>query len=97
MGALAIGILALTLAGALASWIVAAVYGMRALGAANGANTSRWRRFAVLAWPFAVSRFKGAASEHAAIVNKAVVAFFVCVTLAMTTISLATNLNRIAK
>ena len=97
MGPLAIGILALTIAGAVASWVVAAVYALRTLAAIDGHNRGGLRWLAVVAWPFAVGRFKGAANVHAAIVNKAIVAFIVCLTLAVTTISLATNFNRIAK
>jgi hypothetical protein len=96
MGPLAMGIVALMLAGAIASWVTAAVYGLRAQAAA-GPDQGWLRRFAIIAWPFAVSRFKGEASENAAMVNKAIVAFFVCTMLAVTTISLATNFNRIAK
>ena len=33
---------------------------------------------AVVAWPFAVGRLQGAAAEHAAKVNKALVAFIAC-------------------
>jgi hypothetical protein len=97
MGPLAIGILALTIAGALASWIVAAVYGVRALAAIEGPGAGRLRLLAIVAWPFAVRRLEGVASEHAAVVNKAIVAFFVCLTLAVATISLSTNFNRISR
>lgn len=94
MGALAIALLALFIAGALTSWVVAAVHGLRALGAGERRHS---RRLAVIVWPFAASRLRDKAGKHAAVINKALVAFFVCVTLAATTISLATNFNRITK
>ncbi|MBX6424718.1 MAG: hypothetical protein IRZ09_02145 [Variibacter sp.] len=97
MGALATGLLVLTLAGAAVSWAVAAVYGLRILAAVEGPERALRRRLAVAAWPFAATRLQGAADREAAVVNKAIVAFFVCMTLAAITISLATNLNRIMK
>ena len=97
MGPFAITVLVLALAGALASWIVAAIYAVRTLAAIEGEQAGRLRWLAVAAWPFAVGRLKGEASEHARIVNKAIVAFLVCVTVAAATISLSTNFNRISR
>jgi hypothetical protein len=97
MGAFAITVLVLALAGALASWIVASVYSVRTLAAIDGEHAGRRRWLAVAAWPFAVGRLKGEASEHARIVNKAIVAFIVCLTVAVATISLSTNFNRISR
>ncbi|HET9903048.1 MAG TPA: hypothetical protein VFQ27_05025 [Xanthobacteraceae bacterium] len=95
MGTLAVGILVAMLVGAVASWIVAAVYAARALAVIEGPGRGGLRRLAIVAWPFATARFRGQASRDVAIVNKAIVAFFVFATLAVTTVSLATNLNRI--
>jgi hypothetical protein len=97
MGAFGIAVLALALAGAAASWVVAAVHYARALAATEDSQRNRLRWLAVAAWPFAVRRLQGSASAHAAVVNKAIVAFFVCLMVAATTISLSTNLNRIAQ
>ena len=97
MGPLAIGILSLALAGAIASWVVAAVYAVRALAAIEGPEASRLRLFAMVPWPFAAKRFEAEAGEYAAVVNKAIVAFIVCVIVPVATISLSTNLNRITK
>ena len=55
----------------------------------------RW--LAIFAWPFAVSRLKGAAAGHAAVVNKAIVVFIVCIIALVAAIAAATNLARIAK
>jgi hypothetical protein len=96
MGPLAMGILTLALAGAFISWGVAAVYGLRTLAAAHE-RPARLHWLSVVAWPFAVGRLKGDAGANAAVVNKAIVAFIVCITLAAATISLSTNFNRITK
>lgn len=96
MGPVAIIVVGLAIAGAVASWVVAAIYGVRALVALEGRQHSL-RRVALFAWPFAVRRMQGVSREHAAVVNKAVVAFFVCLMVAIATISLSTNFNRIAR
>lgn len=96
MGPIATTVFSLAIAGALASWVVGAIYFARAIAAMNDpSGPSRWA--AVVAWPFATKRMKGAAAENAAVVNKAIVAFLICLTLAVLTISLSTNYNRIAK
>jgi hypothetical protein len=97
MGTLAIGFLGLCIAGAFASWVIAAVYAVRALAALQGPESGRLRFFAMVAWPFAIKRFEGVSAEYAAVVNKAIVAFIVCVILAAATISLSTNFNRISR
>jgi hypothetical protein len=97
MGPVAIGILALALSGAAASWVVGAIYYVRCLSAIEGENKASLRWKALVAWPFTLGKLKGAAAEHAAVVNKAIVAFFVCLTVAVATISLSTNLNRISR
>jgi len=94
MGPIAIAVLALTLAAAVASWVVAAVYGVRALAAIEGPDQKPLRKLALFAWPFAARRMTGAASAYAAVVNKAIVVFIVCIMIAAATVSLATNYNR---
>ncbi|MCZ7656950.1 MAG: hypothetical protein M5U07_03425 [Xanthobacteraceae bacterium] len=81
-------------AGAAACWIFAAVAYGRTL-AAIGKGRTRW--LAVVAWPFAARRLGGVAAAHAARVNKAFVAFFVCLLVAIAATSVATNLHRIAR
>ncbi len=97
MGAVATTFFALAIAGALASWIVGAVAFARCLASMDGSGGGPSKWLAVAAWPFATRQLKGAAAEHAAVVNKAIVAFLVCLTVAVVTISLSTNYNRIAK
>jgi hypothetical protein len=84
----------LALMGAVASWIVGAVFFARTLAAIDDSGT-RW--LAVVAWPFATARIKGAAAEHAARVNKALVAFIACLMIAAAAWSAATNLHRLAR
>jgi hypothetical protein len=80
-------------AGAAASWIVAAVFYARTLGAIGDGHT-RW--LAVVSWPFTARKLEGVARENAAVVNKAFVVFFVCLLVAIASISVATNLHRVA-
>jgi hypothetical protein len=84
----------IALAGAVASWIAGAVFYARTLAAIDD---SRGRWLAVVAWPFATSRLKGAAAEHAARVNKALVAFIACLMIAAAAWSAAANLHRFAR
>ncbi len=86
MGAFSIVLLIAALGGALASWILGAVYFARG-------TREHW--IAAAAWPLGMRRLREAAAAEAAVVNKAMVAFIVCMTLAAATISLATNFNRI--
>ncbi len=97
MGVFGIAFLGLTLVGALASWIVGAVYYARSLRSLETAVGEPWAMLCVLAWPLATSRIASASRETAGVVNKALVALIVCLTLSVTTISVSTNLNRIAK
>ena len=92
----AYAVLYLAVAGALASWIVGAVYFVRTL-AALGREDPALRWLAIFAWPFALGRLKGAAAESAAVVNKALVAFIACVMLVVAATAAATNLARLAK
>jgi hypothetical protein len=82
-------------AGALASWIAGAVFYARTLRALGGGRSLDW--LAVVAWPFAVSRIKGAAAEPAAQVNKALVAFMACLLIGVAAFSASANLHRFAK
>jgi len=97
MGPFAITVVGLALAGAAASWIVGAIYYVRCLAAIEGRDTAGLRFKAIFAWPFATGKLAGAAAENAAVVNKAIVAFLVCLTVAVATVSLSTNFNRISK
>ena len=84
--------------GAIASWIVGAWFyarTLRALGADRGQTGFAW--LAIVAWPFALGRLKGAAAVHAAKVNKALVAFLACLMLAVAATSVATNLARVSR
>jgi hypothetical protein len=81
------------LAGAAASWVVGVVFFVRTLGASE----TRMRWLAIVAWPMALGRLKGAAAEHAAKVNKALVAFIACVMVAAAAWSVAANLHRLAR
>jgi hypothetical protein len=91
---IAIGLAA---AGAVASWIVGAVFYVKTLRAiSQDPQQRRLMPRAIFAWLFTVGRLQGQASVHASIVNKAVVAFLACVIVAATAISLATNLARVS-
>jgi len=92
----AYAVLYLAIAGALASWIVGAVYWVRTL-AALGREDRATRWLALVAWPFAIGRLEGAAAESAAVVNKALVAFIACVMVIVAATAAATNLARLAK
>jgi hypothetical protein len=81
----------LALAGALASFVAGAIFSARI--AAGG--PTRW--LAVLVWPLAMTRFKGAAGEQAARLNKALVAFIACLMIAAAAWSAAANLHRFAR
>ena len=52
---------------------------------------------AIVAWPFAVGRLQGDAAANATNVNKALVAFFACLLVAFSAISVATNLARVSR
>ena len=93
---IAFAVLYLAIAGAVVSWIVGAVYFVRTLVALGRRNPGlRW--LAVFAWPFAVGRLQGAASTHAAVVNKALVAFISCIIALIAATAAVTNLARIAR
>jgi hypothetical protein len=94
LASLATVLLLAALAGAAVSWTVGAVAFARALPA-DGATRVGW--LAIVAWPFGLKRLQGAAAEHAARTNKALVAFFACLIVAAAATSVATNLHRISK
>ena len=97
MGSVATGVLILALAGALASWIVGAVYYARSLQTLGNAGRPALAWLAIAAWPFGTRRIAAASGETAGVVNKALVALLVCLTLGAATISYSTNLNRFAR
>jgi len=97
MGSVAIGVLVVALAGAVASWIVGAVFYARALVATGDARRAPMRWLTVAVWPFATGRIAKASAGPASAVNKALVALFACVLLGAATISYSTNLNRFAR
>jgi hypothetical protein len=85
----------LAFAGAIASWIAGAVFFVRTLRAISGDRRLMW--LAIVAWPFATSRIKGAGAAQAANVNKALVAFMACVLVGVAAFSASANLHRFAK
>jgi hypothetical protein len=97
MRTLATVFLILAAAGALASWAAAVVFYLRTLRAISGPDRSRLRFLAVVAWPFALKRLQGAPAEHATRVNKAMVAFFTCLMVALAATSVMTNLSRYSR
>jgi hypothetical protein len=82
-------------AGAIASWIAGAVFFVRTLRAISGDRRLMW--LAIVAWPFAVSRIRGAGAAEAANVNKALVAFMACILVGFAAFAASTNLHRFAK
>ncbi len=84
----------LALAGAVASWIVGAWF-YAATARALPAETGGW--LAVAGWPFARARLEGAAAANLAKINKALVAFIACLTVAAAATSVATNLARVSR
>ncbi|MET0631675.1 MAG: hypothetical protein ABWY47_03410 [Xanthobacteraceae bacterium] len=98
MAQLAFIVVVLALAGALASWVAGAWFyaqTLRELAAERGQPRLAW--LAVVAWPFATGRIKGAAAARAAQVNKALVAFLACLMVALAATSVATNLARVSR
>jgi hypothetical protein len=97
MAQLAIIIIVLALAGAVASWIAGAMAYVRTLRSISGTEASRRQWLAVVVWPFARGRLKGATADHTGPVNKALVAFIACVMVAVAATSAATNLSRLSR
>jgi hypothetical protein len=87
----------LALAGAIASWVVGAVSYVRTLGAISQDSQQRGLMGrAIFAWMFTARHLQGEAAVQATIVNKALVAFLVCVIVAAAAISVGTNLAQVA-
>ena len=87
----------LAFAGALACWIAGAWFYARTLRTLAEAKDTRLPWVAIVAWPFATGRLKGAAASHAAKVNKALVAVLACLMVAAAATSVATNLARLSR
>ena len=85
----------LAFAGALVSFIAGAVFYARTLRTLSADGSANW--LAVAAWPFGLSRIRGAGGEGAALVNKSLVAFFACLMIAFAAFSVSANLHRVAK
>ena len=86
----------LALAGAVASWIAGAwFYAATVRDLSDRPGGANW--LAVAAWPFALGRLKGAAPPRTAQVNKALIAFLACLTVAVAATSVATNLARVSR
>jgi hypothetical protein len=87
----------LAVAGAVASWIAGAVFYVRTLQAiSQDPQQKGLMARAIFNWMFTVGRLQGAAAVNASIVNKALVAFLVCLIVAIAAISVGTNLARIS-
>lgn len=98
MSQLAYIVVYLAMAGAMASWVAGAVFYIRTLSAiGSDGESARLKWLAVFAWPFAAGQLKGVAAEHAAKVNKSIVAFLVCLLIAVMATAAATNLHRLGK
>ena len=90
-------VVGLALAGAFVSWVFGAVYYVQTLRTISAAPEQRNLMLrAIFAWMFTVRHLRGAAAEHASKVNKALVAFLVCLIVAVCAISVATNLARVS-
>jgi hypothetical protein len=97
MGSVAIAVLLCAVAGALASWSVGAVYYARSLRTLGREQKPALAWLAIAVWPFATKWIAAASADPARIVNKALVALLVCLTLGAATISYSTNLNRLSR
>jgi hypothetical protein len=87
----------LAIAGAIAAWIAGAVFYVRTLRAIAAPARRGLMLRALVAWPFAVGHMQGEAADHASTVNKALVAFIACLIVAVSAISVATNLARVSR
>ena len=97
MDQLAYGLASLAVAGAVASWIAGAWFYVRTLRAVSATPQRGLMLQAIVAWPFVLGKLKGAAADHSAKVNKALVAFFACLMIAVAAFSVATNLARVSR
>ena len=97
MGNIAAAVVVLAIVGAAVSWIFGVVFYLRTLRSISGADAGRLKWLAVVAWPFVLKRLSGAAADHASKVNKALVGFLACLTIAIAAFSVATNLSRFSR
>ena len=82
MAAIAFLVAYVAVAGAFVCWF-AGVYYFWKTQTALGPEQGHLRMMTFVAWPLAVGRLSGAARESANKVNKALVAFFLCLFVAM--------------
>jgi hypothetical protein len=88
----------IALAGAAASWFAGAWFYVQTLRAISADPAQKGMMLgAVFNWMFVARRLRGAASAEAGKVNKAIVAFLVCLIVAVAAISVATNLARVPR
>jgi hypothetical protein len=88
----------LAVAGAIAAWVVGAVYYLRTLRAIAQTTDQRGLMLrAIVAWPFTIGRLRSETADHASVVNKALVAFIACLIVAFSAVSVATNLARVSR
>jgi hypothetical protein len=85
------------LIGAAVSWVFGALSYVQTLRALSGENKRSQMWYAMVAWLFASRQMTGEAAVHAAKANKALVAFFTSLMIAIVAISLATNLARMPR
>lgn len=82
MAAVALLVAYVAIAAAIVSWCVSIYYFWKTQ-TELGPEQGHLRFMTMVAWPFAVGRLNGAARESANKVNKALVAFFLCLFVAM--------------
>ena len=85
------------LIGAAASWVYGAWSFVCTLQLLSGERRSGQFLYAMVAWPFASRQATGEGAVYATRVNKSLVAFIPCLMVAVTAISLSTNLSRLAR
>jgi hypothetical protein len=81
MAAIAFLVAYVAIAAAVISWCAAVFFYLKTQ-ALLGPEQAHLRFMTLVAWPFAVGRLSGAARESANNVNKALVAFFLCLFVA---------------
>ena len=97
MATLATIVAVAALIGALVSWVFGAISFVQTLRILSGQNKRSQIWYAMVAWIFASRQMTGEAAVYSAKVNKALVAFFTCLMIAVAAISLATNLSRLPR
>jgi hypothetical protein len=83
--------------GAVACWVIGARAQVAMLATLPAEHQPRLRWPLVAVWPFARGRLQYAAAEQVQTVNKSLIAFIACVTVALSAASLATNLTRFSR